>query len=295
MKKLSYLLGLMLITGMIFTSCSKDEDEPLPPSLQFKGGTGYTSQDVTINENNTIKVGIIGLSNTTSGKNLTRFTLTLTTNNVPDVLVDSSINIATFDADYVITFPNEGEYRLAAKIYDKDGQTAEAAFNVTVNPVAGIIDYTDKILGSYNSNTGSSFASADGTVYTLADAKANSEKIDWLYFYGATNHATIAAPDDDVAATVFTGADGLDSWATKNNTRFAQSLLTGDQFDQITTKSQLITAAQGANPTESRLSDLNVGDVLAFLTAGGNYGLIRVDDIVEGADGTINISVKIPE
>ncbi len=284
-----------MITGMIFTSCSKDEDEPLPPTIQFKGGNEYTSSDVTINENNTIKIGVIGLSNTTSGKNLTRFTLILTTNNVPQTLVDSAINTGTFDADYVITFPNEGEYRVAAKVYDKEGLSAEAAFNVTVNPVTGIIDYTDKILGSYNSNTGSSFASADGTVYTLADAKANSEKIDWLYFYGATNHATIAAPDDDVAATVFTGADGLDTWATRNATRFAHSLLTADQFNEITTKSQLVTAAQGANPTESRLNSLQVGDVLAFLTADGNYGLIRVDAIVEGADGTISISVKIPE
>jgi hypothetical protein len=295
MKKLNYLLGLMLITGMIFTSCSIDDDDPLPPGIHFKGESGYTSADVTINENNTIKVGIVALSNSTSGKNITSFKLTLTSNNVPQVLIDSVVNTATYDADYFITFPDEGEYRLSAKVTDKDGQSAEVAFTVTVNGVAGIIDYTDKILGSYNSNTGSSFASADGTVYTLADAKANSEKIDWLYFYGATNHATIAAPDDDVAATVFTGADGLENWETRNNTRFAHSLLTADQFNEITTKSQLVTAAQGANPTETRLNSLQVGNVLAFLTAGGDYGLIRVDAIVEGADGTISISVKIPE
>ncbi len=295
MKKLNYLLGLMLITGMIFTSCSKDDDEPLPPSIQFKGGTGYTSADVTINENNTIKVGIIGLANSTSGKNLTQFTITLTTNNVPYVLIDSSINTATFDANYLITFPDEGVTRLSAKVTDKDGLSAEVAFTVTVNGVTGIIDYTDKILGSYDSNTGSSFASADGTVYSMADAKENSEKIDWLYYYGASVHATIAAPDDDEAATIFTGVNGLDKWATLNNTRFAHSPLTASQFDEITTKSQLVTAAQGANPTESRLNGLQIGDVLAFLTAAGDYGLIRVDDIATGVAGTINISVKIPE
>jgi len=284
-----------MITGMIFTSCSKDDDEPLPPTIQFKGGSEYTSSDVTINENNTIKVGIIGLSNPTSGKNLTRFTLILTTNNVPQTLIDSAINIATFDADYVITFPDEGTYRVSAKVYDKDGQTAEAAFNVTVNPVTGIIDYTDKILGSYNSNTGSSFASFDGSVYLMAEAAANSEKVDFLYYYGTNVHATIAAPDDDEAEGVFNGANGLDTWATRNNTRFSHSPLTGSQFDEITTKSQLVTAAQGANPDQSRLNGLQVGDVLAFLTAGGNYGLLRVDAIVEGTDGTISISVKIPE
>ncbi len=295
MKKLNYLLGLMLITGMIFTSCSKDDDEPLPPGIHFKGEAGYTSADVTINENNTIKVGIVALSNSTSGQNITSFKLTLTSNNIPDVLVDSAVNTATYDADYLITFPDEGEYRLSAKVTDKDGQSAEVAFNVTVNGVAGIIEYTDKILGSYDSNTGSSFASFDGTVYSLADAKVNSEKVDFLYFYGGTNHATLAAPDDDVAATVFTGVDGLDTWTTKNNTRFAHSTLTGSQFNDITTKSQLITIAQVANPTATRLNSLQVGNVLAFLTAGGDYGLLRVDAIVEGADGTITISVKTPE
>ncbi len=39
MKKLSYLLGLFIVAGLLFSACDKDEETMDPPSLSFLGGT----------------------------------------------------------------------------------------------------------------------------------------------------------------------------------------------------------------------------------------------------------------
>ena len=50
MKKLSYLLGLLLMAGLVFTSCSKDDDEEpqdLTPAITFQTGGDFINSDVT--------------------------------------------------------------------------------------------------------------------------------------------------------------------------------------------------------------------------------------------------------
>jgi hypothetical protein len=151
-----------------------------------------------------------------------------------------------------------------------------------------------KILGSYQSTTGSSFASIDGSVYTLAEAKANSAKVDFLYWWGATTSATIGAPDDDNAAVVYNNpTNGIPTWATKNPTRFTTTTASAADFDSYVDDTEIIAAATGAD--ETRIGSLTVGDVIAFMTASGKYGMIKVTDIAAGADGQITIDVKVQE
>ncbi|NOX47699.1 MAG: hypothetical protein GXO89_12060, partial [Chlorobi bacterium] len=180
MKKLTYLLGLFLVAGMLFSSCKKDEtEEPkdLTPTISFKGEAGYTSADVTINEGESILVGVIALENSTSGKNLTNFKMVLTTNNTPQVLVDSSFNESSFTADYSISFDNAGETRLSAKITDKDGQSKEIAFNITIKAVQPTVSTKLGIkMGSWNDTEyGSFYATSTQTLYKIDDAGNNQE------------------------------------------------------------------------------------------------------------------------
>lgn len=150
-----------------------------------------------------------------------------------------------------------------------------------------------KILGSYQSATGSSFASIDGNVYTMAQAFANQAAIDFLYWWGATTSATIGAPDDDNANAVYTGANGLPNWTTKNATRFKNTALTAAEFDAISDGAPLITNATGADQT--RIGSLAVGNVFAFKTVTNKDGLIKVVAINTGAAGDITIDVKVVE
>ena len=302
MKKLSYLLGLLLLAGMIFTSCSDDETtEPLTPTLAFLGGEYEPGKD-RVDSDVTLTVGeefVFGVSGSTrSDKDLKRLLIQRKFENVSTItILDSAFNHASIILDITtFAYPTVGSEDFICTVWDKNDKYTEISFTVTTEPAApDITTYEDKILGAQASVTGSSFASVDGTVYTLDMAKANSDKIDFLYFYGATNFATLAAPDDADAATVFTGANGLDTWDVLNPTKFKTTTLSSADFDAITSSSQLVTAATlPTQPNLSKANDLSVGDVLAFKTAGSYFGLIRVDAI-NGANnaGTIEITVKV--
>ncbi|MBN3036684.1 MAG: hypothetical protein JW861_13955 [Bacteroidales bacterium] len=299
MKKLKILLGLLVMASLMITSCSKDDDEETPqdvkPVISFQTGGNYTSSDVTIAQNETITVGIVCNANSNSGSKLSNFKLYLIINNqTQPAIVDTALNATSFSESWIISFQDVFTGKLYGEITDKAGEKNSVSFNITVEAAAGgILTYSQKLLGSYQSATGSSFASIDGTIYTLADAKANAAKIDFLYFFGATNQATIAAPDDPDAATVFTGTNGLTTWSVLNDTRFKATTLTSANFDDIQDDTQIVVAAQGANL--SKANTLQVNDVIAFITTTGKSGLIRVDNIVAGADGTITISVKVQE
>ncbi len=166
---------------------------------------------------------------------------------------------------------------------------------------AGVNTYTEKIYGDQaNNSAGSFFSTSNGTVYTQAQAKTNASSVDFLYYYGATNKATIAAPNDAPAATIYDNATtGLQTWSVKNATELRGTLLTADLFNAITADSTLTKMydnfALGTAATSA--TDLAEGDVIAFKTVGNKKGFVKVVSIVEnGTTATgdyIKVDVKV--
>ncbi len=272
-----------------------------PPSLAFLSGEyqpGWNriDADVTLTVGEEFVFGITG--NTNSDKYLKRLLIQRKFENVSTItILDSALNTVSITLDIMtFAYPTVGLEDFICTLWDKNDKSTTINFTITTEPAASdITTYEDIILGAQASTTGGSFATVDGMVYTLDMAKANSDKIDFLYFYGATNLATLAAPDDADAATVFTGANGLDTWDVLNPTKFKTTTLSSADFDAITSSSQLVTVAVlPTQPNLSKANDLSVGDVLAFKTVEEKFGLIRVDAI-NGANnaGTIEITVKV--
>jgi len=281
------------------TSCGTDEETTdVSPTMNFVGGSDFTAGDVTLKAGETFKVGVNAFSNASSKAKLSKFKVVRTFNNVPFTALDSTlsstdvfnINITAF------AYPDAGAERWTFTITDKDGETAELSFNITTTSGGPIQSYNQKILGSYdNSAYGSSFASADGTVYTLSEAKTNAAKIDWMYYYGVTNKATLAAPSDPSVTEVFTSAtNGPATWSVRNATKFSKvSLPAGLTWDAISTDAEIIILASEVSETKSNL--LAVGNILAFKTVAGKQGLIKIENITGTAAGTITYSVKVQE
>lgn len=302
MKKLSFFFALLIMASLpFFTSCSKDDTTTdVKPSITFTGGTGFTSSDVTLEIGESIKVGISAFSNTSSNAKLQNLKIVRTFNNVPFTALDSTFSSTTA---FNITlesyaYPEAGVERWTFTITDKDGESAEIDFNITTIVSSGpITTYTQKILGSYaNNDYGSSFASADGTVYTLSEAKANAAKIDWMYFYGgSTNLASLVAPSHADAADVFSSTtNGVSTWSVRNDTRlFKVSLPAGVSWDNITTDAEIIPLATGISGGKTNL--LTVGQIIAFQTVTGKMGLIKIEAITGTTAGTITYSVKVQQ
>lgn len=296
MKRLSYLLGLLIVAGMLFSACDKEEESTDPPSLAFLGGDGRVDTDTELVVGTEFTFGFT--ASKVSDQDLRRVLVERKYENVSTITVlDSTISSASFTIDITtFAYPTPGAEDFEVTVWDKADKSSMISFTITTTPAASNITvYDDKILGAQNNVTGSSFASMDGTVYDIADAKENSEKIDWMYFHGATNLATIAAPDDADAALVFNGdPNGLQHWDTKNDTRFKMTALSSADFNAINSSVQLVTAATlPTPPDQSKINNLSVGKVLAFETWDEKYGLIHINNITGTADGTIDITVKV--
>jgi len=301
MKRVFFVLIAFVLTSVtLFTSCTDDGDDPvnLPPTISFVAGSGFISANATVDLNSPFVVKVLMQSNTTSGAKLTGLNVKRIFAN--QTVGDTTFTISTNDASVTmeITFisVNEvGEENIEFEVVDKDGQKASASLKITTAASAGPIDsWTEKILGSYDDATGSSFASVNGIVYTLEQAFTNQSLIDWMYWWGASTSATIGAPDDVNAALVFNeGAYQLANWTTKNATRFKTTTVTAAAFDAMTDDSDIVDIATGADQT--RIPELDPDEVIAFITVTGKKGLIKVRAIETGAAGTMTLDVKVQQ
>jgi hypothetical protein len=303
MKRFVFLFALIVASGMfLMTSCSDNNDTTptdVTPTINFIGGTGYISADATITAGSEFKVGINAFANATSGAKLVKFTVTRVVNNNPYVVLDSTINVSNFSIEiHTNAQPTATTEAWYYKITDKDTQYKQLSLNITTVSSAGPINaFSMKILGAQQSPTGSSFASIDGSVYTLAQAKANQTKVDWMYYSGDTDFETVAAPDDPHAAQIFTDVNnGLQKWTTKNGTRF-KLITDAINWDAITDDQVIVEqAASGVTSTRITKGDgLAVGKFLSFIAASGKKGIIKIDNIVAGKPGEITISVKVQQ
>lgn len=307
MKKLSYLFIAVILAGLtILSGCNKDNDDDdnvnLDPVLEFIGGVDFISQDVTKMANAILRFGIRCESNTTSGKKLTNFKLTVVYNNVPTVLHDSTFNEFSYNMDYEINPPHPvGEHNFIFRVTDTEGKYQERSIIVTIEPAGGLIyEYNDGFLGSYASDDGSSFAAADGTTYDMTNAIANSGMIDWMYSFGASaeNQAVFMAPADNLAVEFF-GETNMNAFATRNETKFKKVTETVD-WDNIVDDVKIVElTASGVDYTA--IKQLAVGDIIAFITDpnkstfAGKKGLIKVIAITTGGDGDITFEVKVQQ
>ncbi|MDO9510666.1 MAG: hypothetical protein Q7J34_02810 [Bacteroidales bacterium] len=299
MKRYGLLFtALLMAFSTVFTSCGDDNPDPVvkDPNITFVGGATYTSNDVTLTVNSDFRVGINATSNATSNAKLTKFTIVRTFNNVPTTVLNRTMSVATFSFDSVFTAKDvAGVERWVFEISDKDGLTKSVTFNVTTTGSAGdIYTYTAILMGGQgNANIGSFWSSATNTVMKQDVATTNQAKVDFLYFYGTTNLATIASPVDEQAKIAWNNI--FNAWTVKNDTRF--KLITLD-WATVTDDSHIVANATAL--TLTRANSLQVGNIVAFETAStstnpGKKGLFRVLEITgtSGADRVIKIEVKI--
>lgn len=278
---------------MLFASCGSDEDDvptaaptitipttgadAVPDSIPF-------GQPITIRASVTAAVNIqqieLRLNNSTIDTKTTGFT-TPTTDNYSFTLPiqDSAL------AGNTLTF------RIIAT--DQENRTAQEEVSVYIEKT--IREQTAVLLGGQGSQEPSSYDVAGaGQRFTLADARANSARIDLMYYFGAANNATLVAPSDPTAASVFSGSNGPASWATRNATRFriATNLTVAD-FNNATFATIDATPLEPGGGTLA--ASLTPNQVIVFQTVDDKKGFILVEQIVTGSNGSIRIRLKVQD
>jgi len=297
MKKAIKLFVLFMMAGsVVFTACTKDEDDPQPvqkPVIDLVDSTGYISADATVEIDSVFKVIVYVAENPDSKKNIATLRVIRTFNNIPNT---SDIPVNQSSAYIEIEFTAAGvvgEENIQFTAIDNDGQSSSTSIKITtVDPPAAISFYDDVVLGSFNDTEPSFVNTQSGATYSIAEGSQNQNMVDLCFFKSTLgdNINYIAATDDDKAQAVFDFA--AHNWIIFNPTRLNTSTVTPAEFDAMTDDT-FIRDIEIPDPQDdfSRI-EAEVDKVYSFITANGKKGLIKINDLYARGDRA-NIDIKV--
>ncbi len=295
-KLLSSFWSLLLVAAtVVTTSCGTDETEEVTvaaPSISLSAAD-ETGATVNVGEAVTFTVNVVA----PGGFNVIRVNKTVGTGSTVEIDEEAktpgqTVTSFTYDFAYTPTSDEAGQsIYFDFEVVDDSGKATTHEFVLTVNEPA-ILSYQTVLMGGQTNSTDGSFYNAkDNQVYLLAAAKNNKAKVDLLYYFGATNLATIAAPTDTDSQEVF-GASNLQGMT--NATNFVRTTAT---FANVTTASHISNAwlEQKSGEVDTKVSELVEGDVFAFQLADARGYRLGVAEVVsiQGESGTGKITLNI--
>jgi hypothetical protein len=173
-----------------------------------------------------------------------------------------------------------------------DGSSKLITTTITVE--AGEINtYTAVIMSDLENPDGSSFYSLeDNKLMTLSQADVASGEVDLIYYYGATNKATLCAPDDqDIRAfTDSHGAVVVDRLEVMNDTRIGMVEMAVADFNAVTNDGPIL--AKKPATTSTAANNLVKDKVIYCETVTGKKALVLVKNIT-GTQGTSYITIEV--
>ena len=138
------------------------------------------------------------------------------------------------------------------------------------------------------------YSVSENKTYTMDEGFQNQGAIDIFCFYEAENgnNIALASPGSNITG-IFTGASSVENWTTLNTTRFSSTTLTVAQFDALEETDQLIVNSYDTANNFRKAKDMAIDDIYAFKTQVETYGLLKVTDVAQGSDGSVEFEVKV--
>jgi len=286
MKKLNFVLtGLSaVIIALTFTSCGEDTLVDGPEISFDQAGPIVTTGTTATITGSIVAEGELErvVLSKTVGESTSSLE-TITSFSTGTVTTTDDLN---YDFTYTLSDVTENTtFKVRAE--DKEGNFAEETIEIEAG--AGLKDEVTnvKIYCTLGDGSGeSTCASVDGSTYAPKNATAAEQgKVDFVYFYSA--NAGIFSPDDIPSVL----DDAFTTWTVRNTTRME---IVDVEYDDVTL-AEVVEATNGISDTS--VEDLEVGDVVGFITDDDKVGVFEVQEIEPGYNGTdyIVINIKVQE
>jgi hypothetical protein len=292
-------MGLFVASAFTFTSCT-DDGEAASMVLNYSvNGVSKGEAAGTIQEAVGSKIDLEATFTMGSNK-IEKVQVELAYQGDTYTLLDTTLSTGIFNAsDKTFTYDfstNVGEKNKVLTLRAIDTQGIDTSFVVTIKPTAESIatgkvkTSTAKILGGQNNANGSLYSLYLDEVVKLAQGAAMYQVVDLVYYYGATNKATLSSPSADGAKSVYSS---IANWTSRNVTGLLLLSTTATEFDAIDTETKFTTAYGTVTPSSDYLATLAVGKVFAMVTSTGKKALVKVKEISAASNaGAITIEVK---
>lgn len=300
-KTLIYSLATLFLAGlMVFQSCTGTETaEPVvvvsSGSNGWDGASNTFTGDIGDTLNLDISVTADGIFNTvtiTDADGATAF---------EDTRSEDGQTSYEGTFTYVLAEENAGDTMVwTVAGTDDEMATAEVTVTVIVNAKqTPVVKYTAKLLyAPLADNTAKNFFSTDnGETYSNNDvtntADPVSPMIDFGYYYGATDNASMSSPAEfpELFADV-------SSWGTKNETLMKKSTMDVSHFEMISTNADLMQHYGMTDMADATggVTALAVDDLVAFeldAAKGSKKGFFKVIAINGTFDSGDYIEIEV--
>ncbi len=315
-KRFNIIWSLCAIAGFgLLASCGDEDTEtpaPVAPTLTVSANGGTVSgTDITAIPGDVIS---FNWSAATPG-GFNRFAVSGLT---PPI--DENRNSLGLDAGAVSasgSFPVDIDESLVGAtvqlefllVDDNNGQDTETwTITVEAPPSPAARAYTAILLSAPlgDLSAESFFSSNSGEVYSpsavTGTADPISATIDFGYYYGLSNQASLASPQAYSQLTNAAFTAQVSGWNVLNATTFKSTTVTSEEFVGISTWADIDAAFDAGTDEGGAITNLAINDVIAFETdadkAGGAKRGVIIVKAITGTDGqndNIEIEVVVQE
>ena len=307
--------GLMLAAAgtLLFTACDPEEETPVAtaPEVNLSVETeqdAYLAGDViNLVVDFTADAPAVGATiNVETSENT--FTLDvidgISGNNVIDLNAFgvAGVSEGSFNINGLVLPEQAAGMTLSfsVDIEDEDGRVGQGTLDIAVEASNPLKSYTDILVyapaGDGSTNTW--FSTNLGETVTEAEVNAaaapNSSDVDFGYYYGVNDEASIASPNAY-------NLDGIDiqDWTTKNASEFKLTTISNEEYLGLSTSADLEAVwnrEDNINEGET-ITNLEVGDVVAFQLDPNNkdglYGVFKVITVEPGIQTNDYIEIEV--
>jgi hypothetical protein len=308
-KTIKTLLFLFVASSLVMVSCKKDDTTtgtttvPNGPVITLKdsfatGDYDLKTQNSILNVNVTAQSGTILVTNKIERQVNSTAATTLSSGNVMATQINGfSLSTPVSSLLTGVTLVAGDKVTFTYSVTDSKAQTTKTSITYTAVQNNSIATSNLIELGAQTNTTVEYkfLGIADNfTAYTSGangTAKANSAKVDFVYYYGATGLNSFAAPANVDGAQVIWGNE-IGGWATKNATQFKTTSITKVQFlnykDNLKTNVLINTVDFSAGAVD-KITSIKQDDVVAFKTASGTQGLIYFSAVAADNTGSTKV------
>lgn len=302
-KRFSSTIALLLAGGLIFTACDDDDDDEPTPAPEFEfvrvAGDDVNQDDIyehTVGD--TIEFDI----RVSADAGLDELTITQI-NGGSDQIHQEDLEGASSERIEFEYIPGSEEIDdLQFDVYDEEEQRSRFIYSMDISaddegePLRTSEEV--QLMGAHESQEHPSFFDANNFEgFMVGQAEENQEYIDFVYFWGATNEATLSAPiEEEPTEFGVYDEDGanLSQWDQRNATTFR---VTDAEYEEVNYVEELDTYWEEADQLENPglANQLSEDDVLIYLTQSGQLGILHINEINEDTDGYIEFDIKVEE
>ncbi len=186
-----------------------------------------------------------------------------------------------------------GKTYLHFDVYDNNEKVTRKTLIINIATIAQTSSWTNITLGGQTNKLGSRLSSATGDVYTVCDLDSNIKYVDVTYAIDrvTAKPTLISNPQRAVLGySVTSSSADCGSVNTGGGTPTYFVLAGATPAFETVTNAELTALTI---PMAAQNIVVEVGKIYAFLNGRGKKGLIKINSIVQGADGSVNFDIKV--